>query len=327
MSDVQNHDVDILIVGAGPSGLYAGYYAGFRGLKIAIADMLELPGGQITALYPEKKIYDVAGFPEVLGRELVDRLVAQVEPFSPIWILGERIEGLERVDERWSVRLSGGGTVVTTVVVITGGIGTFEPRPLPVGRDYEERGLIYYVPRPSELADKKVVIVGGGDSAFDWALALEPIATEVTLVHRRDTFRAHEHTIELVQRSSAKIVTSSEVTAIFGEEQLTSVEVTAKSGSVEVIEAEIVVAALGFVAHLGPLAEWGLEMSKRTIVVDTAMRTNLPGVFAAGDITEYPGKVRLISTGFGEAATAVNNAMIVIDPSKSVFPGHSSETT
>lgn len=325
MSDVQIHDVDMLIVGAGPSGLYAGYYAGFRGLKIAIADMLELPGGQITALYPEKKIFDVAGFPEVLGRELVDRLVEQVEPFSPVWLLGRRIEGLERVGDRWRVQLSDGGSVITTVVVITGGIGTFEPRALPVGRDYEDRGLIYYVPRPSDLKDKRVVIVGGGDSAFDWALALEPIATEVTLVHRRESFRAHEHTIDLVQKSSTKVITSAEVTAIYGDEHLHSVEITAKSGTVEVVKAEIVVAALGFVAHLGPLAEWGLEMSKRTIVVDTAMRTNLPGVFAAGDITEYPGKVRLISVGFGEAAIAVNNAMTVIDPSKSVFPGHSSE--
>lgn len=327
MSDAQNHDVDMLIVGAGPSGLYAGYYAGFRGLRIAIADMLELPGGQITALYPEKKIFDVAGFPEVLGRELVERLVAQVEPFAPVWLLGARIEGLERVGERWQVSLSDGRTVLATVVVITGGIGTFEPRPLPVGREYEGRGLIYYVPRPSELADKRVVIVGGGDSAFDWALALEPIATEVTLVHRRDAFRAHEHTIELVKKSSTSIITSAEVTTIFGEEDLTSVEITTKSGDTHVVEAEIVVAALGFVAHLGPLAEWGLEMSKRTIVVDTAMRTNLPGVFAAGDITEYPGKVRLISVGFGEAAIAVNNAMTVIDPTKSVFPGHSSENT
>ena len=325
MGDVQNHDVDMLIVGAGPTGLYAGYYAGFRGLRIAIADMLELPGGQITALYPEKKIFDVAGFPEVLGRELVERLVAQVEPFAPTWLLGLRIEGLTRVGERWSVKLSDGGEVTATVVVITGGIGTFEPRPLPVGRDYEGRGLIYYVPRPSELKDRRVVIVGGGDSAFDWALALEPIANSVSLVHRRDAFRAHEHTIELVRNSSADIITNAEVTAIFGEENLTSVEITIKTGDVKVVEADTVVAALGFVAHLGPLTEWGLEMTKRTIIVDTAMHTNLPGVFAAGDITEYAGKVRLISVGFGEAAIAVNNAMTVIDPSKSVFPGHSSE--
>jgi thioredoxin reductase (NADPH) len=289
--------------------------------------MLELPGGQITALYPEKKIFDVAGFPEVLGRDLVERLVAQVEPFAPVWLLGIRIEGLVRNGERWIVKLSNGTEVTTTVVVITGGIGTFEPRPLPVGRDYEGRGLIYYVPKPSVLENKRVVIVGGGDSAFDWALALEPIATSVSLVHRRDAFRAHEHTIELVRNSSADIITNAEVTAIFGEENLTSVEITIKTGDVKVVEADIVVAALGFVAHLGPLAEWGLEMSKRTIVVDTAMRTNLPGVFAAGDITEYPGKVRLISVGFGEAALAVNNAMTVIDPSKSAFPGHSSEAS
>lgn len=325
MSDPQNYDIDILIVGAGPSGLYAAYYAGFRGLRIAIVDMLELPGGQITALYPEKNIFDVAGFPEVLGRELVSRLVAQVEPFCPIWLLGLRVEGLQHVNGRWTVRLSSGTQIMTTAVLITGGIGTFEPRPLPVGREYEGRGLVYYVPQPSVLADKRVVIVGGGDSAFDWAQALETIATEVTLVHRRETFRAHEHTIELVKNSSAKIIINAEVTAIFGDTNLHSVEITDKSSAVHVIAADTVVAALGFVTHLGPLTEWGLEMTKRAIVVDTAMRTNLPGVFAAGDITEYPGKVRLISVGFGEAAIAVNNAMTVIDPSKSVFPGHSSE--
>ncbi len=325
MTHAPNHDVDMLIVGAGPAGLYAGYYAGFRGLRIAIADMLELPGGQITALYPEKKIFDVAGFPEVLGRELVERLVHQVEPFGPLWVLGTRVEGLERVGERWHVTLSNGESISTTVVVITGGIGTFEPRPLPVGREYEGRGLIYYVPRPADLANKRIVIVGGGDSAFDWALALEPIATSVTLVHRRDSFRAHEHTIDLVKSRSTNIVVNAEVTKITGEENITSVEITTKSGEVLEVDADIVVAALGFVAHLGPLAEWGLEMNKRTIVTDSAMHTNLPGVFAAGDITEYPGKVRLIAVGFGEAALAVNNAMTVIDPTKSAFPGHSSE--
>lgn len=327
MTDAPLHDVDILIVGAGPSGLYAGYYAGFRGLRMAIADMLELPGGQITALYPEKRIFDVAGFPEILGRDLVDRLVMQVEPFDPIWLLGTRIDGLERVGERWRVGLSDGSHLMATVVVITGGIGTFEPRALPVGREYEGRGLIYYVPQPKVLAEKRVVIVGGGDSAFDWALALEPIASSVTLVHRRDAFRAHEHTVELVRSSSCRIVTNAEVTSIVGEDQITAVEVSSKSGEVESVEADIVVAALGFVSHLGPLANWGLEMTKRSITVDTTMRTNLPGVFAAGDITDYPGKVKLISVGFGEAAIAVNNAMTVIDPSKSAFPGHSSENS
>lgn len=325
MSDARQYDVDILIVGAGPSGLYAGYYAGFRGLRIAISDMLELPGGQITALYPEKKIFDVAGFPEILGRDLVDRLVEQVEPFNPAWILGARIDRLERTGERWIAHVSDGSQVTTTVVVITGGLGTFEPRALPVGRDYEGRGLIYYVPQPKLLENRRIVIVGGGDSAFDWALALEPIATSVALVHRRDAFRAHEHTIHLVRNSTAEIITNAEVTDILGESDLTSVEITTKAGDVRIVETDVVVAALGFVTHLGPLADWGLEMSKRAIVVDTKMATNLPGVFAAGDITDYPGKVRLISVGFGEAALAVNNAMTVIDPSKSNFPGHSSE--
>ena len=320
-------DVDILIVGAGPSGLYAGYYAGFRGMRVAISDMLEVPGGQVTALYPEKKIFDVAGFPQILGRDLIDQLVEQVEPFKPTWLLGSRIESLERRENRWRVTLADGRVAETTVVLITGGIGAFQPRPLPVGRDYEGRGVIYYVPRPGELAGKRVVIVGGGDSALDWALSLEPIASSTMLVHRRAAFRAHQHTVDLVQASSAEIVTDAEVTKILGEPKLSSIEITTKSGEQRIVEADAVVAALGFIAQLGPLATWGLEMSGRSIVVDTTMATNLPGVFAAGDITEYPGKVRLIAVGFGEAATAVNNAAVVIDPSTHVFPGHSSEAT
>lgn len=318
-------DVDLIIVGAGPSGLYAGYYAGFRGMSVAFVDMLEQAGGQISALYPEKRIFDVAGFPEILGRDLVSRLVEQVEPFHPEWFLGVRAESLTRVDERWQMELADGRRLAGAAVLITSGVGAFSPRPLPTGSEYEGRGLMYFVPRPLELSGKHVIIVGGGDSAFDWAMMLEPIARSTTLVHRRDTFRAHEHSVRTVMSSEVRIVTKAELVAIYGEEKVTAVDVRMADGEVEHLQAEAVVAALGFVVQPGPIAKWGLEMEGRQIKVDTRMETSLPGVFAAGDITEYPGKVKLISVGFGEAATAVNNAAALIDPGQPVFPGHSSE--
>jgi ferredoxin/flavodoxin---NADP+ reductase len=318
-------DVDILIVGAGPSGLYGGYYAGFRGMRIAFVDMLEQAGGQISALYPEKRIFDVAGFPEILGRELVSRLLEQVEPFDPLWYLGVRAESIAQAGRRWRVTLADGRRILTSAIVITSGVGAFSPRELPTGHEYEGRGLMYFVPEPLELSGKDVVIVGGGDSAFDWAMMLEPIARSMTLVHRRDTFRAHEHSVRTVMSSRARIITKAELASVGGGDTITHVDIKAADGSIERLRADHVVAALGFVVQPGPIATWGVTMAGRQISVDTKMQTNLPGVFAAGDITEYPGKLRLISVGFGEAATAINNAAALIDPSQPVFPGHSSE--
>jgi thioredoxin reductase (NADPH) len=322
-------ETDLLIIGAGPTGLFAAYYAGFRGHRVAVVDSLPELGGQITAMYPEKQILDVAGFPSVKGRELVEGLVAQAATAKPEYFLDRTAETLEHDDEGVTVGLDDGTRIRAGAVLITAGIGKFSPRALPAGEGWLGRGLEFFVPSFAPYAGKDVVIVGGGDSAFDWALHLEPVARSVTLVHRRDAFRAHERTVQQVRDSSVEIVTKAEVTALSGGDgdgPLASVEITA-DGVATTRPAQAVVAALGFIADLGPVQHWGIDTSKRHILVQPSMQTNLPRVFAAGDITEYPGKVRLIAVGFGEAATAVNNATVAIDPSAKVFPGHSSEAS
>jgi thioredoxin reductase len=315
---------DLLVIGAGPTGLFATYYAGFRGMRVAIVDSLPELGGQITAMYPEKQILDVAGFPSVKGRDLVEGLVTQAATARPEYFLDRTALTLRDDGDTVTVGLDDGTEIHAKAVLITAGIGKFSPRALPAGEGWLGRGLEFFVPSFAPYAGKDVVIVGGGDSAFDWALHLEPVAQSVTLVHRRDAFRAHERTVQQVRDSSVEIVTRAEVSALAGNGLLESVEITV-DGETTTRPAQAVVAALGFIADLGPLQQWGIEVSKRHVLVDPSMRTSLPRVFAAGDITEYPGKVRLIAVGFGEAATAVNNAAVVIDPSAHVFPGHSSE--
>jgi thioredoxin reductase (NADPH) len=320
------HDCDILIIGAGPAGLYAAYYAGFRGWSVVVMDALPEAGGQITAMYPEKDIFDVAGYTAVKGRVLVENLVASAAPFSPTYVLGEQAVDLDAPEEGPVTVTGSAGTVISAkAVIITGGIGSFTPRALPADDGWGGRGLVYFVPQLADHAGRDIVIVGGGDSAFDWAYALQPIARSVSLVHRREQFRAHGSMIDTVRDMGVALFTSCEVSAIRGREHIAEVEVTHKvTGEVTVLPAQTVVAALGFVANIGPIATWGVELLKRHIVVDTAMRTNLPHVFAAGDIVTYPGKVPLISVGFGEAALAVNNAAPIVDPGMGIFPGHSS---
>jgi thioredoxin reductase (NADPH) len=318
-------ETDLLVIGAGPTGLFATYYAGFRGFDVTVVDSLPELGGQVTAMYPEKAILDVAGFPSVKGRDLVDGLVEQAATADPHYLLDRSALRLEHDGETVVVGLDDDTTVRAKAVLVTAGIGKFAPRPLPAGEGWLGRGMEFFVPSFAPYADKDVVIVGGGDSAFDWAEHLEPIARSVTLVHRRDAFRAHQRTVDTVMASSVEVVTRAQVTAIQGDGVVEEVEITVDGAEPRRVPAQAVVAALGFVADLGPLQQWGLETEKRHIVVDAAMRTNLPRVFAAGDITDYPGKVRLIATGFGEAATAVNNAAVAIDPSAHVFPGHSSD--
>jgi thioredoxin reductase (NADPH) len=316
--------VDLLIVGAGPVGLFGAYYAGVRTLSTAVLDSLEEPGGQITAMYPEKAIFDVAGFPAIKGRDLVEQLLKQAAPHEPQYLLGHQAVELERGEGAFAVTTAAGLRIACRAIVITGGIGTFSPRPLPSGGDYLGRGLAHFVPDPSAYEGEDVVVVGGGDSALDWALMLEPIAKAVTIVHRRAEFRAHPHSVELLKASSVNILTDAQIAAVRGDPSVTEVDV-AVSGLVHTISCSRLVAALGFTANLGPLMEWGIEITKRSIAVDSMGRTTVPGIYAAGDIVTYEGKVKLIATGFGEVATAVNNAAAFLNPRVSAFPGHLSD--
>ncbi|GLZ15785.1 ferredoxin--NADP reductase [Actinomadura sp. NBRC 104425] len=325
-------EVDVLIVGAGPVGLFGAYYAGVRGLRTAVVDSLSQVGGQVSAMYPEKQIFDIAGFPAVTGRRLIANLVEQAAQYDPVYLLGQEAQRLDRVPREGRpdllvVKTGAGTEIAAGAVVVTGGIGTFTPRPLPAGEEFLGNGLDYFVPDSADYAGKNVVVVGGGDSAVDWALMLQPIARSVTLVHRRAAFRAHHGSVERLKASPVEIITNAQITKTSGDGRLEQIEISvAGEEGRRSLPCDRLVAALGFTANLGPLREWGLELhDNRHLVVDSAMRTNVPGIFAAGDIVDYDGKVRLIAVGFGEVATAVNNAAVHIDPDAQLFPGHSTD--
>jgi thioredoxin reductase len=326
MTDADGDSYDLVIIGAGPTGLFAAYYAGFRGLSMAVVDSLPEPGGQVTAMYPEKMIYDVGGFAEVRGRDLVDGLVKQAAPWKPKYLLGRKAEKLETLGDGVELTLDGGETLRAGAVLITAGIGEFTPRPLPAGDGWLGRGMVHFVPSLQAHAGQHVVVVGGGDSAFDWILALHPVAASVTLVHRRAKFRAAESIVRQARELGTRIITDAEVTRFVEapDGTLEAVDVSIKGAGDERLPANAVVAALGFTADLGPIESWGLEIDHRAIAVDSTMATARDRVYAAGDVAAYPGKVKLIATGFGEAATAVNNIAVALDPDAHLFPGHSS---
>jgi len=318
---------DLTIIGGGPTGLYAAYYAGFRSLKVKILDSLEELGGQVTALYPEKVIFDIAGFPKVYGKDLVKNLVEQAMQYKPTVCLGEKVFMVRTNPDTTFDLLSQKGSHRSRSVLITLGVGAFKPKRIPAASAaaFEGKGLAYFVSDMTRYRQKNVVIVGGGDSAVDWALNLLPSAKSITLVHRRDGFRAHEESVRRLKDSAVKLMLFYEVKEIRGSNRVESVVLfNNKTKSEETIPADEVLGCLGFEAGVGPLAEWGLKLQGNDIPVTTRMETNLPGVYAAGDVAAYPGKVKLISCGFGEAATAVNNAAAYLNPGAKVFPGHSS---
>ncbi len=325
---------DITIIGAGPTGLFGAFYAGMRGASCRLIDNLDQVGGQLTALYPEKYIFDVAGFPKVLAKDLVKGMAEQALQFKAPVHLGEKVTGLQRDSEN-------GHPVFTIVterdaypsrsVVIAGGIGAFTPRKLPL-KDVDRwygKGLHDRVLDPKVFSDKRVLLVGGGDSAFDWAVNLQGVARSIVMIHRRDGFRAHAATVRQVEALCAagkmELRTFWELKSIHGDDMIDAVTIyNSKTKVEERLAIDSVIPQLGFISSLGAIAQWGLDIEKGEIKVSQTMATNIPGVFAAGDITTYPGKLKLIATGAAEAAIAVNHAVHFINPAAKVEPGHSS---
>jgi thioredoxin reductase (NADPH) len=327
------HDLkDITIIGGGPTGIFALFYAGMRGATARIIDALPELGGQLAALYPEKYIFDVAGFPKVLAKDLVRSLAEQAGQFGQPIHLAQRVVALEK-DSQGFVLVTETDRFPTRAIVIAAGIGAFSPRRLPqaCAAPWYGRGIFDKVLEPEQFRGRKVVIIGGGDSAFDWAHQLLMRDATVTIVHRTDKFRAHDATVAQVRAAAenggrAQILTFHELADIqcVGETLSGVVLTDKKTKLTRSVEAEVVLPMLGFISDLGPLGEWGLMLEKDEIVVTSTMETGVAGIYAAGDITTYPGKLKLIATGFGEAATAVNQAVHWIYPEKKVAPGHSS---
>ncbi|BBI35095.1 NAD(P)/FAD-dependent oxidoreductase [Cohnella abietis] len=319
--------VDVAIIGGGPAGMFAAFYGGMRQMSVSLIESMPQLGGQLAALYPEKYIYDVAGFPKVTAQELVNNLKVQMDHFKSNLYLEEKVVKVSKLDDRLFEIVTDKHVHHAHSVIITAGVGAFQPRrlELPEAAQYEKTNLHYFVSDLERYRGQKVIISGGGDSALDWALMLEPIAEQVMLVHRRDKFRAHEHSVELLMNSKVKVITPTEITALHGEGSIQQVTLTdVKTGVTTDYDVDAVIINFGFVSSLGPIAEWGLHIEGGSIIVDSRMETNIPGIFAAGDITTYPGKLKLIAVGFGEAPTAINNAKVYVDPDAKLSPGHSS---
>jgi thioredoxin reductase (NADPH) len=324
---------DITIIGGGPTGIFALFYAGMRRATAQIVDALPELGGQLTALYPEKYIFDVAGYPKVLAKDLVKSLAEQASQFGQPIHLANTVIGLEEEDGHF-VLVTDKNRFPTRSIVIAAGIGAFSPRRLPqaCAQPWYGRGIYDVVTDPEAFRGKRVIIIGGGDSAFDWGTQLLDRATRVTIVHRSDRFRAHGATVaqyqSAVERGDAGLFTFHELHDIRcedGSASFTHIHLRdVKAKTTRELDADVVLPMLGFVSDIGPLAEWGLTLEKDEIIVNSQMETGRAGVYAAGDVTTYPGKLKLIATGFAEAATAVNQAVHWIYPDQKVAPGHSS---
>jgi thioredoxin reductase len=318
---------DITIIGGGPTGLFTAFYGGMRQASVKIIESLPQLGGQLSALYPEKYIYDVAGFPKIRAQELIDNLKEQMRKFEPTICLEEAVQTLEKQEDGVFKLVTNKDTHYSKTVIITAGNGAFQPRRLELedAVRYEKKNLHYFVDDMNKFAGKKVVVFGGGDSAVDWALMLEPIAEQVTIIHRRDKFRAHEHSVENLMNSKVDVKTPYVPVELIGNDNIEQVVIqNVKTEEKIVLDVDDVIVNYGFVSSLGPIKDWGLEIEKNSIVVNSKMETNIPGVYAAGDICTYEGKVKLIACGFGEAPTAVNNAKAYMDPKAKVQPMHSS---
>lgn len=315
---------DILIIGAGPTGLFTVFEAGLLKLKCHLIDALPQPGGQCSEIYPKKPIYDIPAFPEVLAGDLVTNLMKQIEPFQPGFTLGERAQTIQKQEDGSFIVTTNKGTKhQAPIVAIAGGLGSFEPRKPPIEgiANFEDHGVEYIIRDPELYRDKKVVIAGGGDSALDWSIFLADVASEVTLVHRRNEFRGALDSVDKVQEfkneGKIKLITPAEVVGISGEEHVTSVTIK-KDGETYELETDHFVPLFGLAPKLGPIADWGLEIEKNAIKVDNSLdyQTNIPGIYAIGDVNTYPGKLKLILCGFHEATLMCQSAYQRIFPDK-----------
>ncbi|MGG3833002.1 MULTISPECIES: NAD(P)/FAD-dependent oxidoreductase [Geobacillus] len=318
---------DVTIIGGGPTGMFAAFYGGLRQMKVKIIESLPQLGGQLAALYPEKYIYDVAGFPKVRAQELVNQLKEQMGLFSPTVCLNESVDTLEKQEDGTFKLVTNQQIHYSKTIIITAGNGAFQPRRLEIenASRYEGKNLHYFINDLEQFSGKRVLVCGGGDSAVDWSLMLEPIAQSVTIVHRRDKFRAHEHSVEQLMKSHVHVKTPFVPVELVGDEHAIRQVILehVNEGTKETIDVDAVVVNYGFVSSLGPIKNWGLDIEKNAIKVNSRMETNIPGVYAAGDICTYDGKIKLIACGFGEAPIAISSAKTYIDPTARMQPAHS----
>ncbi|MEX6698673.1 NAD(P)/FAD-dependent oxidoreductase [Peribacillus frigoritolerans] len=326
--EVNEKVYDITIIGGGPVGLFTAFYGGMRQASVKIIESLPQLGGQLSALYPEKYIYDIAGFPKVRAQELVNNLKEQMAKFEQDVVLEQAVQEVEKQADGVFKLTTDKEIHYSKTIIITAGNGAFQPRRIEIedAKKYENGNLHYFIDDLNHFAGKKVVVFGGGDSAVDWALMLEPIAEKVSIIHRRDKFRAHEHSVETLKNSKVEIKTPYIPSELIGTDgRIHTIVIKDTNGDdTETMDVDAVIVNYGFVSSLGPIKEWGLDIQKNSILVNSRMETNIPGIYAAGDIATYDGKVKLIASGFGEAPTAVNHAKQYIDPKAKVQPMHSS---
>lgn len=319
-------ETDIIIIGAGPVGLFTIFEAGLVKLKCHLIDSLAQPGGQLTEIYPKKPIYDIPGYPEVLAGDLIDKLMEQAAPFKPGFTLGESAVSIDETeDDQFIVTTNRGTQHKAPVVMIAGGLGVFEPRKPPVEKleQFEDNGVEYIIKEPEMYQDKKVVVAGGGDSALDWAIYLveNNIASELSLVHRRSSFRGHldsvQRVMDLAEAGKLNLITEAEVVGLNGNGTLNSVQIKHKDGSEITKDTDHFVPLFGLKPTLGPIGDWGLEIEKNAIKVNTRdYSTNREGIYAIGDVNTYEGKLKLILCGFHEGTIAVQSAFARIHPDK-----------
>ena len=301
---------DVIIIGAGPVGLFAIHQLGIKGLKAVVIDNLDKPGGQCIELYPDKPIYDIPAVPECTGKELTDRLLEQTKPFKTKFYLNERVEEVKSKEDNWSIKTSNNNEFIAPNIIIAGGVGSFEPRKLSLKDTdkFEGKSIFYSVKNKDNFKNKNISIFGGGDSALDWALELSK-SSKITLIHRRKDFRGAQHTLEeikkLEKQGKITIKTPFQLDNVEGNEKIQSITIKDENGKSEKIKTDIILSFFGLVMKLGPIAEWGLNMDKKNISVNpNNFETNKKGIFAVGDICTYPGKLKLILSGFHEAALA-----------------------